>query len=533
MRSAAFYCFGGTFKISRNITARRSAAFFKFEKNLSFECDKIYSENRQEAISAMSYYVGNSYNYNGCSDSDADEVIRKCLKSDSEAEITDALNKFSAAFRHKSFSETTIFSGIILQAILLEKSKAIRDSALPMLIETMSTAYTYDYNITQCLQNDLLFLLTRECISEGADLNEEYCKYLIDSYISNDSKFVIRWDHDVTDEPLIKSPLYTLMITEKYSLIRYYLKRLEAELSPDKRLGALAGYVQSAIRYKQDKFIRILIDEGYFIQRDEPALAYIFSEEGALDFITGIIPLSEPADTLAELESRYNEEGAYRFCILRNRQLSLAHLIYRQYGIEGVNRFCEKVPKTSVVYEMDMYSLIVDFLSNSGKHDSDDYDDLFILPCSDSRDIEEERSAHEPSPIRSAKDIINLCTESGYRFVVTDGMIMNRFEDHYAPHGITLDFTEYSSQYGDLAVIPHKILMKNLKNNDLLFDKQKLTSPHEILLNRNNYSLTELLVKKGAFADGVIDEAIKYAVEYRCYRSLDAISKTYTGGMNE
>lgn len=480
----------------------------------------------------MSYYAGNSYNYNGSSDSDADEVIRKCLKSDSEAEITDALNKFSAAFTHKTFSETTFFSGIILQAILLDKSKAIRDIAMPMLFETMSTAYTYDYNITQCLQNDLLFLLTRECISQGADLNEEYCKYLIDSYISNDSKFIIRWgDDDVTDVPLINSPLYLLMITEKYSLIRYYLKRAKAELSPDKRLGVLNGYVQSAIRYKQDKFIRILIGEGYFIQKDEPALAYIFSEEGALDFITGIIPLSEPVDTLAELESRYNEEGAYRFCALRNRQLSLAHLIYRQYGMAGVNRFCEKVPKTSVVYEMDMYSLIVDFLSNSGKHDSDDYDGLLILSFSESSDTEEAKTAHEESPIRSAEDIINICTESDYRFVVTDGIIMNRFEDH-APHGVTLDFTQYSSQYGDLAVIPHKILMKNFKNNVLLFDKQKLTSPQEILLYRNSYSLTELLVKKGAFADGVIDEAIKYAVEYRCYRSLDAINKTYTEGVD-
>ncbi len=481
----------------------------------------------------MSYYAGNSYNYNGSSDSDADEVIRKCLKSDSEAEITAALNKFSAAFKHKTFSETTFFSGIILQAILLDKSKAIRDIAMPMLFETMSTAYTYDYNITQCLQNDLLFLLTRECISEGADLNEEYCKYLIDSYISNDSKFIIKWEDDVTDVPLIESPLYLLMITEKYSLIRYYLKRAKAELIPDKRLGVLNGYVQSAIRYKQDKFIRILIGEGYFIQKDEPALAYIFSEEGALDFITGIIPLSEPVDTLAELESRYNEEGAYRFCVLRNRQLSLAHLIYRQYDMAGVNRFCEKVPKTSVVYEMDMYSLIVDFLSNSGKHDSDDYDGLLILSLSESSDIEDAKTAHEESPIRSAEDIINICTKSGYRFVVTDGIIMNRFDDHYAPHGVTLDFTQYSNQYGDLAVIPHKILMKNFKNNVLLFDKQKLTSPQEILLYRNSYSLTELLVKKGAFADGVIDDAIKYAVEYRCYRSLDAITKTYSGGINE
>lgn len=386
--------------------------------------------------------------------------------------------------------------------------------------------------LAQCLQNDLLFLLTRECISEGANLNEEYCKYLIDSYISNDSKFIIRWEDDATNEPLIKSPLYTLMITEKYSLVRYYLKRVKAQLSPDKKLGVLSGYVQSAVRYRQDEFIRILIEEGYFMQKDESALAYIFSEEGALDFIAGIIPLSEPADTLWELENRFYEEGEYRFCILRTRQLSLTYLIYRQYGIEGVNRFYEKVSRTNVVYEMDLYSVIADFLSNSGKRNSGDYDDLLILTCSVPPDAEEEKSSSEASPIRSAEDIIQICTQPVYRLVVTDGMIMKRFEDCYSPQGVTFDFTEYRSQYGDLSVIPQKILMRYFKNNDLLFDGQKLTAPLEIMLHRNSYLLTELLVKKGAFTDRVIDEAISYAVENRCYRSLDAINKTYTGGVD-
>ncbi|MGN0691681.1 MAG: hypothetical protein ACI4K7_04975 [Oscillospiraceae bacterium] len=434
---------------------------------------------------------------------DADSAVRKCMKGISDAELSELAGKFTSYFViHKSSVVQlleTVFS--YMTVILMYRGE---DELLKKLLPFNSADAMAYMNLTPCdiSKTNILSMLMLCCLKKT---DEQFCKRLIDLWIDINIR-ERKNDIVLSDEAeFIVHPLYPLMLTESFELVRYYSdrsreERLKGNKDPfDNR--HYTGYVESAIYYRQKEFLKVLCDSGYDPSFCENTVAYILSDRANVEYISDVWEVRErdPYDDDIPSDKHYLNI----MCIDR---ISLLDNICRNYGDIGCSELFRTIPPIDKLYERDL-AFVIDRIT--GKYG--------MLIDTENAEM--------------TKEAINKYTAENIIIVVQSGRSFLQFEKYLKGKNITYDLSNdtelrcFSSSF--VKNEPVGRLVRFFSKGQFIFDTEKLSLFTAELLSKNSAALTKALVQKGAFSEKNIGEAIDHAVKNQLFFSLDQINKYY------
>lgn len=451
----------------------------------------------------------------------ADELIRDCLHDISEEQLIIDLKKVKRQFDMYSTSNQDILPALyyIMSAVLYQKNNK---QCLSIISERFNEETDFKewqlyqtYSINTCSRLTLLFVLTLFLLRKTDD---ELCKRLIDRWIAiqdGESREHYWSDDKVVHVEFIVSPLYPLMITENFELIKYFLEKTaqtrdltKAELA--KTLN-LEGYVESAVEYYQEEFLDLLCDYGFDFSNNMAALTYIYSNQQNFDYISQVWDVRKEIVPLAEFHD--DNSARKRICIPWENQLAFLMKMFRNYGMEVCDRVFNCLSPIVTIHEKDFSKLIY------GRCIGDSFD---------------------------CKSLDNVPSYNGIRYDVNTVALLDRYVsenitiiadsgkiDEYPPYllnkKVTFDMRKCDgeSKYCGLQYCSVSYIKSLLRNSDILFNTDELTDFHRELLKRNSAAVAKLMIKKGAFSDANVGEAISYLVENKLYNCLAELNKMY------
>lgn len=437
---------------------------------------------------------------------DADSAVRKCMKGISDAELSEYVGRFTSYFViHQSGVVSlleTVFS--YMTVLLMYRGE---DELIKKLMPFNSAEKSAYMKLTpsDISKTNILSMLMLCCMKKT---DEGFCKRLIDMWIGID---MIEREKDVilADEAeFILHPLYPLMLTESFELVRYYADRFQEER---RRAGKAhfdnryyRGYVESAIYHRQKEFMRVLCDSGYDPSFSENTLAYILSDRANVEYISDIWEVREIG--LLEDDITQKAPDKHYLNIMSIDRISLLDNICRNYGDAGCSELFKTIPLIDSVYERDLAAVIDKLSGNYGL-------------ISDKENAEKTERA------------FNKYSTENITIVIQNGRNILRFEKYLKDKSITYDFSDDTELRCSTSPFvrnePIGRLVRFFSKGQFIFDTEKLSLFTAELLLRNSAALTKALVMKGAFSEKNIGDAIDFAVENKLYNSLDQINKFY------
>lgn len=451
-----------------------------------------------------------------------DELIRDCLHDITPEQLETDLEKVKKQFDMYSVLDKDILPTLfyIMSAILFEKNnkQCLNRISETFIKETDVKEWRIyqSYSLNTCSQLTLIFMLTMFLLRRTDD---EICRRLIDRWIAiQDCKsHEHNWSTDkVVNIEFIVSPLYPLMITEKYELIKYFFEKTAevrgltiAEMA---KTLILEGYVESAVEYQQDEFLDLLYDYGFDFSNNMAVLAYIFSSQEHFDYISRMWDVRNEIVPYEKLQSG-DGSARRRICVPREKQLVFLVKLFRNYGKDVCDRVIYRLCPFETIDEEDIYKL-------SRGH--------FIGEFSSYGDLDNSRTYNG---IRYNINIIALLERyvSDFVTIIADKGEIDAYPVYFPGKKITFDMRNCGRNYRycGLQTGSLKRIQSLLKSSDILFNTEQLTDFHRELLERNNAAIAKLMIKQGAFSDANAEAAISYLVENKLYNCLDQLNNMY------
>ncbi|MGN1416071.1 MAG: hypothetical protein ACI4XF_04470 [Oscillospiraceae bacterium] len=451
--------------------------------------------------------------------SESDKIVRKCIVGMSDAELSQSIDSLSAEFQKSRALNRYFFLHEAVHLYLTVIFSCRNNSVALEKIDALLRAANMDYVIYSesriFLRFEMLSMLMLCCLKKS---DEDLCKSIIDRWIdicmSEECSFVLRQDK----ASFMLHPLYPLMITESYSLIAYYINR-SAEKRLEKNENAYdvrsySGYVESAVCHRQKKFLKLLCESGYDISADKYCIAYILSDRANAEFISDLWEVRYNRSRFLKLTPLSEQPVLDAGCVdavIQKRSLelpgfamiSLLDITYKYYGDSGCSELFGALPPIDTIYENDISSVLSDNC-------------FFIVNNEETRKTEE---------------AIRKYTAESITLVVQSGQDIFEMKKYLKNKNITYDLVacsdilEYCGNFGTCEDI--RTLVRFFAHENVIFNTEKLTRPVRNMLFRNSSALTKVLVRRGAFSEKNIGEAIDFIVDNKLYNSLDQINKFY------
>lgn len=451
----------------------------------------------------------------------ADELIRDCLHDISAEQLEIDLKKVKQQFDKYTPSNQEILPATyyIMSAILFQKNNkqclSIISEYFKEETEVKEWQFSQSYSLSTCSRLTLLFMLTLFLLRRTDD---ELCKRLIDRWIAIqdvDNKENFWADDKVVNIEFIVSPLYPLMITESFELIKYFFEKTaqvreltKAELAKTMKLE---GYMESAVEFYQEEFLDFLCDYGFDFSNNMAALAYIYSNQQNFDYVSRVWDVRKEIVPYKEFQSA---DGAKRcICVSWENQLTFLMKMFRNYGMEVCDSVFYLFRPIKTIHENDFSKLLMghylgEFFNGKGLDDATMY-----------------------NGIRYDVNIIALLERyvSEEVTIIADEGKIDEYSFYLPNKKITFDMRNRrrDSQYLGLLNCSVTNIKSLLRSCDILFNTDELTDFHRELLQKNSAAVAKLMIKKGAFSDANIEDAISFLVENKFYNCLAELNKMY------
>lgn len=436
---------------------------------------------------------------------EADSAVRKCMKGISDAELSEYVGRFTSYFVMHQSGIVSLLETVFSYMTVLLMSRG-EDELIKKLLPFNSAKKSAFMKLTpsDISKTNILSMLMLCCMKN----DEGSCKRLIDMWIGID---MLERENDVilADEAeLILHPLYPLMLTKSFELVRYYADRFQEERRKAGKEPVdnrhYRGYVESAIYHRQKEFLRVLCDIGYDPSFSENTLAYILSDRANVEYISDIWEVREAESLEVDIPQKASDK--HYLNLMSFDRISLLDNICRNYGDVGCSELFRTIPLIDLVYERDLATVIDRLSGNYG-------------PISDKENAEKTQRA------------FNKYSTENITVVIQNGRNILRFEKYLKDKKITYDLSDDTELRFNTSPFvrnePLGRLVRFFSKGQFIFDTEKLSLFTAELLSRNSAALTKALVMKGAFSEKNIGEAINYVVENKLYNSLDQINKLF------
>lgn len=402
---------------------------------------------------------------------------------------------------------------VIRAAISGCSADEFRNALTDMYNEEMVNGYYFDENIICCNwvvslilsvtgQQDKLtaFYEAQKKVKIGTDTIPSANYSFFVSLLENDDEFaeyIIRNELESSDFRemwYFVNPLYLLMLTGKYHLLKIALDRCIEVCNKEKCTAetdepfygeSMSFVVASAAYFGDREFLTLLFDSGY--RMDEDIVVQLYSEPDAMEFLienyrhrTGA---DKPLSVCGFVRGNYTTQ----------QKLEMGLQILPCYGQEKFERFLEELSPMEKVHILD---------NNA------------VMPY----------ITVEWSSADKGKLFLNSLAEKELTVIMHEYDIMDIYdiEKVFSDHSLTYEL-EYDDDFFEF--LSNRAL-KNILTKNFIFKPSLNGGILQTILSRNNRQLTKVLIKNGMINRDNYEEILDYVISNRYLNALAVLKNS-------
>lgn len=402
---------------------------------------------------------------------------------------------------------------VIRAAISGCSADEFRNALTDMYNEEMVNGYYLDVNIVCCnwVVSLILSVLRRQDkltafyeaqkeLKIGTDTIPSANYSFFVSLLENDDEFaeyIIRNELESSDFRemwYFVNPLYLLMLTGKYHLLKIALdrcievcnkERCTAETDKPFYGESMSFVVASAAYFGDREFLTLLFDSGY--RMDEDIVVQLYSEPDAMEFLienyrhrTGA---DKPLSVCGFVRENYTTQ----------QKLEMGLQILTCYGQEKFERFLEELSPMEKVHILD---------NNA------------VMPY----------ITVEWSSADKGKLFLNSLAEKELTVIMHEYDIMDIYdiEKVFSDHSLTYEL-EYDDDFFEF--LSNREL-KNILTRNFIFKPSLNGGIVQTILSRNNRQLTKVLIKNGMINRDNYEEILDYVISNRYLNALAVLKNS-------
>lgn len=402
---------------------------------------------------------------------------------------------------------------VIRAAISGCSADEFRNALTDMYNEEMVNGYYFDENIICCnwVVSLILSVLRRQDkltafyevqkeLKIGTDTIPSANYSFFVSLLENDDEFaeyIIRNELESSDFRemwYFVNPLYLLMLTGKYHLLKIALdrcievcnkERCTAETDKPFYGESMSFVVASAAYFGDREFLTLLFDSGY--RMDEDIVVQLYSEPDAMEFLienyrhrTGA---DKPLSVCGFVRENYTTQ----------QKLEMGLQILTCYGQEKFERFLEELSPMEKVHILD---------NNA------------VMPY----------ITVEWSSADKGKLFLNSLAEKELTVIMHEYDIMDIYdiEKVFSDHSLTYEL-EYDDDFFEF--LSNRAL-KNILTKNFIFKPSLNGGILQRILSRNNRQLTKVLIKNGMINRDNYEEILDYVISNRYLNALAVLKNS-------
>lgn len=402
---------------------------------------------------------------------------------------------------------------VIRAAISGCSADEFRNALTDMYNEEMVNGYYFDENIICCNwvvslilsvtgQQDKLtaFYEAQKKVKIGTDTIPSANYSFFVSLLENDDEFaeyIIRNELESSDFRemwYFVNPLYLLMLTGKYHLLKIALDRCIEVCNKEKCTAetdepfygeSMSFVVASAAYFGDREFLTLLFDSGY--RMDEDIVVQLYSEPDAMEFLienyrhrTGA---DKPLSVCGFVRENYTTQ----------QKLEMGLQILSCYGQEKFERFLEELSPMEKVHILD---------NNT------------VMPY----------ITVEWSSADKGKLFLNSLAEKELTVIMHEYDIMDIYdiEKVFSDHSLTYEL-EYDDDFFEF--LSNRAL-KNILTKNFIFKPSLNGGILQTILSRNNRQLTKVLIKNGMINRDNYEEILDYVISNRYLNALAVLKNS-------
>lgn len=402
---------------------------------------------------------------------------------------------------------------VIRAAISGCSADEFRNALTDMYNEEMVNGYYFDENIICCnwVVSLILSVLRRQDkltafyevqkeLKIGTDTIPSANYSFFVSLLENDDEFaeyIIRNELESSDFRemwYFVNPLYLLMLTGKYHLLKIALdrcievcnkERCTAETDKPFYGESMSFVVASAAYFGDREFLTLLFDSGY--RMDEDIVVQLYSEPDAMEFLienyrhrTGA---DKPLSVCGFVRENYTTQ----------QKLEMGLQILTCYGQEKFERFLEELSPMEKVHILD---------NNA------------VMPY----------ITVEWSSADKGKLFLNSLAEKELTVIMHEYDIMDIYdiEKVFSEHSLTYEL-EYDDDFFEF--LSNRAL-KNILTKNFIFKPSLNGGILQRILSRNNRQLTKVLIKNGMINRDNYEEILDYVISNRYLNALAVLKNS-------
>lgn len=315
--------------------------------------------------------------------------------------------------------------------------------------------------------------------------DDEFAEYIIRNELES-SDFREMW--------YFVNPLYLLMLTGKYHLLKIALDRCIEVCNKEKCTAetdepfygeSMSFVVASAAYFGDREFLTLLFDSGY--RMDEDIVVQLYSEPDAMEFIIENYLHRTGADKSLSVC------GFVRENYTTQQKLEMGLLILHCYGQEKFERFLEELSPMEKVHILD---------NNT------------VMPY----------ITVEWSSADKGKLFLNSLAEKELTVIMHEYDIMDIYdiEKVFSDHSLTYEL-EYDDDFFEF--LSNRAL-KNILTKNFIFKPSLNGGILQTILSRNNRQLTKVLIKNGMINRDNYEEILDYVISNRYLNALAVLKNS-------